>query len=229
MSDVLHWLLVHWLTIATIAGAWAAVASVINKTLWPKPKPPAAQWKVVLHALLIDGPAFLPSVDCKGLFGAPFNIPFFTLSTVPLKDEIPPGTILKGGKVNLLLPIAFLAALSVGISGCKTKVTAHQVIVDIGDIAKECLAPPIINEVIRVIPRVVVALLGDYMTGLTALVQQLISDGLHAGPLIVSCAVDIVRQNASGAHAAAALGEMQVRLVGNARAWLAAHPIGGVL
>ena len=74
----MQWIASHWQAIAFVLGVWAMLASLLNKTLWPKPVAP--KWAVVLHAILIDAPAFLPSVNLKGLAGLPVNVPFLSLS-----------------------------------------------------------------------------------------------------------------------------------------------------
>lgn len=81
------WLLAHWLQIATVLGIYAAIATLINRLVWPKP--PAPKWAVILHALLVDGPAFLPSADFRGIFGLPFNVPYLTLSGAPRASDAP--------------------------------------------------------------------------------------------------------------------------------------------
>jgi hypothetical protein len=69
------WLVTNWPTVATVLGVWAFVASILNRTLWPKPAKPT--WLVVLHYLLIDGIAVLPSINFKGIFGLPVNVPLY--------------------------------------------------------------------------------------------------------------------------------------------------------
>jgi hypothetical protein len=85
--SVLSYLHAHLQGVIFVLGVWAMLASLLNKTLWPKPAPGSPKWRVVLHALLIDGPAFLPSINLKGLFGLPINVPFLTLSGDP-KPEV---------------------------------------------------------------------------------------------------------------------------------------------
>ena len=77
---LLLWLKANWLSVALVLGVWSAVASALNKKGWPKPAPDAPQWKIVLHVVIVDLPAFLPSVNLKGLFGLPINVPFLSLS-----------------------------------------------------------------------------------------------------------------------------------------------------
>ena len=95
----------HWINIAAFLGVWAAIATALNRT-WPKPTGPA--WKVALHIIFIDLPAFLPTVNMKGMFGLPINIPYITLSG--------------GGP-----PLAML--FLIGLSGCAV---IKPILVDIG-------------------------------------------------------------------------------------------------
>lgn len=71
------WLQLHWASIAFALGVWAFLASILNR-VWPRPAAP--RWKVLLHEILIDWPAMLPTVDMRGIFGLPVNVPFITLS-----------------------------------------------------------------------------------------------------------------------------------------------------
>ncbi len=82
----------HGVAIGSVVALWVAVASYVNRTVWPKPiVPPAALWQKDLHFLLIDLPGFLPSRGMKGIFGLPFNIPFLTVSRPdPTAPALPP-------------------------------------------------------------------------------------------------------------------------------------------
>jgi hypothetical protein len=114
MHALLAWLTAHWAPIVAVLSAWAAVASLLNKTLWPKPAPGAPRWRLLLHALLIDGPAFLPSLNLKGLFGLPFNVPFLSLSGGP-SGSAPSSTKLVPAMLPLLFGFSLMAAT---LSGC---------------------------------------------------------------------------------------------------------------
>lgn len=83
MEPFLAFVKSHLALVAVILGLWSAIATALNKTKWPRPASGSAWWKLLLHGILIDAPAFLPSVDMKGIFGAPFNVPFITLSNHP--------------------------------------------------------------------------------------------------------------------------------------------------
>jgi hypothetical protein len=82
----MSWIVLHWSQVALCLGIWSLAASIVNKSLWTKPAKPKAL--VVLHAILIDGPAFLPSINLKGLFGLPVNVPFLTLSGGPVEPVL---------------------------------------------------------------------------------------------------------------------------------------------
>lgn len=105
VPSVLSAVLAHWGTIAWFLGAWALVATFANRK-WPRPTaPPAPAWQMWAHVVLIDWPAALPSLDMKGVFGLPVNVPFLWISTNK-----------PSGSASAFLP--FLLAVSVASSGC---------------------------------------------------------------------------------------------------------------
>lgn len=101
--------------LAKVLGVYVACATLLNKTLWPKPAPSSPKWERVLHAILIDGPAALPSKNLKGLFslfGLELSIPFVALSGEPLDPTAPASPKPPLGLVPLLL------AGLLGVSAC---------------------------------------------------------------------------------------------------------------
>jgi hypothetical protein len=127
MHQVLAFVKANYAAILIIAGIWSAIATALNKSKWPRPPVGSPKWKIVLHAILIDGPAFLPSIDMKGMFGAPFNVPFITLSnhpappaeTLDMQDAIAKIRAAGGFASVAILPVLMLlGALALLCSGC---------------------------------------------------------------------------------------------------------------
>lgn len=114
-----NWIVQHWILIATIIGLYGAVAGVVNKTWWPKPKvPPATVWMARLHYLLIDGPGLLPSINMRGIFGLPINIPFYPSVPAAVDDTAKQLQLFKGGPPPAALLV--FGILSVLVSACAT-------------------------------------------------------------------------------------------------------------
>lgn len=104
-------------TLGWVIGVWAAIATFITATnKWPKPAAP--KWKVVLHVILVDWPAGLPSLamQAQTIFGVrlPFAIPFLTIS----RDATGNVNITKGDNITKILLLAFFAGMV--LSACAT-------------------------------------------------------------------------------------------------------------
>lgn len=77
MSFLTSLIAAHGSQIGWALGIYAMVATIINR-VWARPAAPP--WLKVLHTVLIDYPAGLPSYGAKGLFGLPITIPYLTIS-----------------------------------------------------------------------------------------------------------------------------------------------------
>lgn len=205
----------NWQMIAYILGGWALVAGIINKSVWPKPAaPPASKVVVVLHAMLIDGPALLPSLNMKGWFGLPFNVPFLSLSVQPKQpaddtDPKPPTL----PPAAAWLPFLLAGSLLVSVPGCAT----------VKQIAFDCGLPATISLVKQIMFEVVAALAQDNWSGLLDdIVTDLKSDGVADAVDVVMCALKNFTQNMGRTRSVMA-GQKMIAMRNRAQMWIAIH------
>jgi hypothetical protein len=104
--NIQDWLVAHATTIGAVLAAWSFLASILNRTFWPKPQPEAAAWKRWLHWAVVDVPAFLASRGWAGQLG-PVSAPFMAASKKLGAASTPPPAALL---------VLVLAAL--GFAGC---------------------------------------------------------------------------------------------------------------
>jgi len=148
----MQWLTQNWINIAIMLGIWASIATALNRSIWPKPLPTdnVAPWKRLLHTLLIDLPAFLPSINFKGLFGLPVNVPFLSVSQpVPIGETPKPlPTQWPPAGTGLLLALTFSSLLSacgynaaeqakLSLSGFQQTITALRTVEEKGEAARQ--------------------------------------------------------------------------------------------
>jgi hypothetical protein len=155
----------YWQQVALSLGLYCAIATFLNRVV-PKPSKGIGLY---LHYVFIDWPSFLPSIDFKGLFGLPVNVPYLSISTTPQekKMELPP---IPKGKASLLLP--FLALAGLGLSSCYCWQQSH--LQEPKCVIEHQLVQCSENSVVSSAP------------GFVAFVEQLIEGGTLSVPDLVS-------------------------------------------
>lgn len=69
----MQWINTHASLIAAVLSLWFLAATIINRSLWPKPqRPPASLLVVVVHWILVDAGALLAAPEYRGVLGRLF-------------------------------------------------------------------------------------------------------------------------------------------------------------
>lgn len=101
---------------ATGLGMWIALATLANRTFWPK-RSNMGRAEKYAHLALVDLPSLAAAPGYRTWLGR-LGIPFFSISTpadpgTPPASSAPPAST----KLNVLLPLALMAALSSACAG----------------------------------------------------------------------------------------------------------------
>lgn len=104
--------------VATAIGLWIALATLVNRTFWPK-RPDMARAESIAHFILVDLPSFAAAPGYRTWLGR-FGIPFFTFSA-PMPDAPPPPKAAGYVRVDALfgvvaLEVVLLIGTAIGLA-----------------------------------------------------------------------------------------------------------------
>jgi hypothetical protein len=195
-----EFIVIHQAQIAAVLafiGYWCAIASLINRYVWPQPPATANHWLRLLHEVLIDQPSLIASKAKAGVFTIPglnwsITIPFLVGSLEP-GDKKPVVALAAAS----LLPVLFAGALLSGCTFCAQAANAGSARCIAQQVSIDCGVPAIEQAALDILPAVVARINGQAVDWKAIGELELTHNGLPT----VACAVQMAEKLAGSSAA----------------------------